>query len=280
MNKRATLDEHAAAELIAIAETTRDSLLEPTVAIYQGENRGVPQVVGSGVLVTLANLRFLLTAGHVLDLRKEGQLVVGLSPELLSMAGDPMRLRTPGSKQASADRIDIGVIHLRGGPWDDIPFDRFLGWEQLDAEIPIIARHSYALVGYPDSMNRARVTGDRIKALAISIGGLECGAESYEATGTDPELNVMIGIDREALWTVDGQRTGPDLYGSSGCGLWRYGRHVRTSKGPPKLSAIGIEWHRKGVHRHILGTRITFILGAIADKYPLVGELIRGNTAQ
>ena len=280
MNKHKDHDENYAAELIAIAETTRDALLKPTVAIYQSEKRGVPQVVGSGVLVTLAGLRFLLTAGHVLDLRKDGQLVVGLSPELLSMAGDPMRLRMPGSKQGSADRIDIGVIHLRGGPWDDVPLDRFLGWERVDAVLPIIARHSYALVGYPNSMNRARVTGDRINARAISIGGLECSRESYEATGTDPELNVMVGIDREALWTADGQRTGPDLYGSSGCGLWRYGRYIRTSKGTPKLSAIGIEWHRKGLHRHVLGTRITFILGAIADKYPVVRELIGGNSAQ
>jgi len=268
-----------AAELITIAEVTRAPLLLPTVPIYQGEKRGVPQVAGTGVLVDLAGLRFLLTAGHVLDLRMDGQLVIGLSPELLTLAGDPMRLRTPGLKPGLADRIDIGVVRLSGGPWEEISLDRFLRWEQLDTEIPIVARHSYALVGYPNSMNRTRVTGDRLTAFAISIAGLECTAESYQETGTDPDLNVMVGIDRESLQTVDGQRTGPDLYGSSGGGLWRYGRYIRTSKGPPKLSAIGIEWHRKGRYRHVLGTRITHVLAAIADKYPAVRALVDQNQA-
>lgn len=274
MKDRKKPENDLAAELIAMAEATRAPLLAATVPIYQGERRGVPEVAGSGVLVNLAGLRFLLTAGHVLDLHANGQLVVGVSPELLSVAGDPMRLRTPGSTHGLMDRVDVGVVHLRGAPWDAISLDRFLGSERLDLEIPIVAQHSYALVGYPNSINRKGVAGDRLTAVAITIGGLECPTHSYEATHTDPELNVMVGIDRESLWTADGQRTGPDLYGSSGCGLWRYGRHIRTSVGPPKLSAIGIEWHQKGRHRHVLGTRITLVLGAIADKYPAVREVI------
>lgn len=234
----------------------------------------MPEVAGSGVLVTLAGMRFLLTAGHVLDLHAKDQLLVGLSPELLTLAGDPMRLRTPGSTQRLNDRIDIGVVHLNSGPWSDIALDRFLGLADLDTEIPILARQSYALVGYPNSMNRKPVRGNRLAAFAISIAGLECTAESYEKTNTDPELSVMVGLDREDLWTAEGQRTGPDLYGCSGCGLWRYGRYIRESVGPPRLSAIGIEWHRKGEHRHILGTRITLVLGAIGDKYPDVRSFL------
>src|ERR1035437_7611865 len=106
-------------------------------------------------------------------------------------------------------------------------------------------------------MNRSAIADSRLTAMAISIAGLECPAKSYEETKTDPELNVMIGIEKNAVWTVDGQRSAPDLYGASGCGLWRYGRRVRDSVGPPKLSAIATEWHKKGRHRHVLGTRIT-----------------------
>jgi hypothetical protein len=267
-------DRKHAAQIIAVAEATRAPLLKSTVPLYQGKKHGVPEVAGSGVLVELAGMRFLLTAGHVLDLRAKGQLVVGLSPELVTLAGDPMRLRTPGSMVGMIDRIDIGIVHLRGGPWDNVPVARFVGWDRLDTAIPLVAKHSYALVGFPHSMNRKAVSGDQLKALAISIGGLECDREAYESTHADPQLSVMVGIDRETLWTSDGQRTGPDLYGSSGCGLWRYGRYIQTSVGPPKLSAIGVEWHRKGRHRHVLGTRIPFVINAIADKYPTVRELV------
>jgi hypothetical protein len=263
-----------AAELIAIAEASRGTLLRPTVPIYQGERHGVPEVAGSGVLVTLADMRFLLTAGHVLDLTTKGQLVVGVSPEVLALAGDPMRLQTPGSAQGLTDRIDIGVVHLDRGPWTELSLDRFVGPEQLDTQIPIVARHSYALIGYPTSMNRKGLAGGQLTAVAISIGGLECPSDFYAHTSTDPEANVMVGLDRESLWTAYGQRTGPDLYGSSGCGLWRYGRYIRTSLGPPKLSAIGIEWHRKGRHRHVLGTRVPLVLAAIADKYAEIREFL------
>lgn len=274
MKDRKKRDRKQAEQIIAVAEATREVLLGVTVPLYQGERDGVPEVAGSGVLVELVGMRFLVTAGHVLDLRAKGQLVVGLSPELFTLSGEPMRLRTPGSTVGMIDRVDIGVVHLQGGPWDSIPVSRFIGWDRLDTEIPIMAKHSYVLVGFPHSMNRKSLSGNTLNAYAISIGGLECDQEAYESTHCDPQLSVMVGIDREALWTAEGQRTGPDLYGSSGCGLWRYGRYIRTSVGPPRLSAIGIEWHRKGRHRHVLGTRIHIVIGAIADKYPAVRELL------
>jgi hypothetical protein len=260
------------AGLIDIAEQTRDLLLRSTVPIYQGEKRGTPQVAGSGILVTLGTMRFLLTAGHVLDLRTQGPLLVGLPSALAPLSGDSTRLRTPGSGGSSGDSIDIGIIRLVDG-WQSIPGEHFLDWERLDTKIPIVARHSYALVGFPNSMNRSPIDGDRLGAFAISTGGLECASVAYEETHIDPVLNVMVGIEK-SVWTRDGQRNSPDLYGSSGGGLWRYGRFIRTSTGPPRLSAIAIEWHRKGRHRYVLGTRITFILGAIADKYPEVKAFI------
>lgn len=102
------------AELIEIAESTRDQLLAPTVPLYQDTARRGTEVVASGVLVLLAGIRFLFTAGHVLDMRSRGQLLVGVSPELLTLAGEPLRLRSPGSTGPTGDRIDMGIVRLRG----------------------------------------------------------------------------------------------------------------------------------------------------------------------
>ena len=45
------------------------------------------------VLLVIASVRFLVTAGHVLDLLKDGPLAAGTSPELLSLAGQPSHRR-------------------------------------------------------------------------------------------------------------------------------------------------------------------------------------------
>jgi hypothetical protein len=104
--------------------------------------------------------------------------------------------------------------------------------------------------------------------------GLECDEVSYEATERNPETNVMVGFDRKAVWGASGKRNSPDLYGASGSGLWRYGRQISESSAAPKLSAIATEWHRRGVNRYILGTRITVFLEAMHDKYADVREFI------
>jgi hypothetical protein len=272
--RRSEFDHERTAGLIGIAEATRDQLLAPTVPLFQEFARGGLEVIGSGVLVVLGGMRFLLTAGQVLDSRIESRLMVGMSTGLLSLAGEPTRFRSPGLVGATGDRFDLGIVRLQGTDWNITSLDRFLAFERFDTEIPIVARQSYALVGYPNSMNRFTGNSERVTARAISIGLLECLEKDYEETGTNPELNVMLGLEKNAVWPVDGQRTIRDLNGVSGGGLWRYGRRIRDSDGAPRLSAIAIEWHKKGRHRHVLGTRITAVVSALADKYPAVRELV------
>ena len=266
-SRRRAAERAQAAELTAIAEARSPDLLSFTVPIYQANSRDEPEVVGSAVLIALNGIRFLLTAGHVLDLWHSGQLAVGVAPEFLTLAGQPTRLRSRGSTTPEEDRIDVGIVRLGGGPWDALELDRFLPWSSLDTDIPRVARHTYALVGFPHSVNRKAIQGDRIKAAAYRMAGLESEMEAYSAEAVDPEHNVMVGFEKDAMWGRDGQRTAPDLYGASGSGLWRFGRRIRTSKTAPVLSAIATEWHAKGRHRYVLGTKITLILGALADRY-------------
>ena len=265
--KNGANEQRRAVQLIRAAERLSPTLLKFTVPLYQVDEKSRPVLVGSGVLVALAEIRFLLTAGHVFDLNATGQLIVGVSPELFTIAGRPSRWRSIGAVKPSDDKIDIAAIRVEGGPWDALPMDRFLNWQSIDTAIPIAARQSYALIGFPHSVNRKAIHGERIKSAAFRFAGLECEPAAYTDEEVDANQNVMLGFEKNAMWGVEGRRNAPDLYGASGCGLWRFGRRIRGSFRPPKLSAIATEWHPKGKHRHILGTRITFIIGALADKY-------------
>jgi hypothetical protein len=264
-----------AARLIAKAESLGARQMEVTVPVIQADEDERPEVVGSAVLFAIAGVRFLVTAGHVLDRIQLGPLGVGMSPELLGVAGLPSRLRTPGTAATpKKDKIDIGIMRVAGKPWEEIGLERFLTLDELDIGGPAIARNTYGLVGYPNSVNRKAVVGDRIKTAAYRMAGLECDADAYRETKTDSSTSIMLGFDKQEMVNADGPYTAPDLYGASGCGLWRYGRRINDAVGPPKLSAIAVEWHEKGRHRHVLGTRIELVVQSLVDKYDDVREHI------
>ena len=83
----------------------------------------------------------------------------------------------------------------------------------------------------------------------------------------DPEINLLVGFEKRRTRGPKGMLTAPDLYGASGCGLWRFGRHIRDAVNPPRLAAIGVRWEARGRVKHIAGTRIQLVLSGIADRY-------------
>jgi hypothetical protein len=116
-------------------------------------------------------------------------------------------------------------------------------------------------------------------SLAYGMAGLECPEQSYKEAQTDPRISLMVGFVKEDMWAAGGRRTAPDLYGVSGCGLWRYGRQIRHARRPPLLSAITIEWHRHNRDKYVLGTRIHVAIGALTEKYPDVREFVSAQVA-
>lgn len=268
-----------AGSLIRIAERLSDETLRPTVPLYYEEDRGEPTLLGSGLLLSLGGIRFLLTAGHVFD-HQTKRLEVGVPAGLLTVVGLPTRLRSPGARKIEEDRIDVGIVRLTGGSWETLEESNFLGWAELDIATPTAERHTYALVGFPVSVNRRGLDGGRLTAAAFRVGGLECERSAYEERGIDPMNHVMVGFDKNAVLDADGPRNAPDLYGASGGGLWRFGRRLRDATERPKLSAIATEWQKRGRHRYILGTRIQLIIEALADKYEDVGQVVSGAIAE
>lgn len=263
-----------AAGLAARADLLSSRLLPVTVGLYQIDERDKPELVGSGVLVSFGEIRFLFTAGHVLDLRHSGQLTVGVSPELVSLSGDVTRLWPIGTRRDAEDHVDLGIVRVEGGPWSTLSATSFASWEELDIRPPILARHTFGLAGFPHSKNRRPVRGDRMISVAYRMAGLECSEDSYCETGRNPEINLMVGFNRKEMWGADGPRTSPDLYGASGSGLWRFGRRLGEATSTPRLSAIAIEWHKKGRHKYVLGTRIHLAIGALSEKYPDIREFV------
>lgn len=254
--------------LVTEAEARTGSLLRPTVPLYREERHREPELFGSGVLLAIDDIRFLLTAGHVFDDRQKGRIGAGMPLGFYPADGAPTRLRTPGARTDEEDRIDVGAWRLSGALWEGLDPSDFVTLTEVDLEAPVAARHTYTLIGFPVSVNRRAIDGERAKAGAFRLAGLELDRPAYNAEGIDPLQCVMIGFEKRSMLGIDGQRTAPDLNGTSGGGIWRFGRRLRTTTGTPKLSAIMTECHPRGKHRYILGTRIQLIIEALGDKYP------------
>lgn len=273
--KRAT-----ARDLIQIAETLSEATLTPTVPLYYEGDSGLPVLLGSAILLRLGEIRLLLTAGHVFDHLQTKRLAAGVPSGLLPVMGLPTRLRSPRAPDAKDDKIDVGVMRLTGTVWDELEASNFLTWADLDMVTPTAARQTYALVGFPTSVNRRGLKGGRLTAAAFRVAGIECEGRVYEESHIDPLNHVMIGFDKNAVLGSDGPRNAPDLYGSSGGGLWRFGNRLRDAVGRPKLSAVATEWQKRGRHKYILGTRIQLVMEALADKYDDLGRAVSECRAQ
>ena len=258
-------DRQRADELLAKAEELSTRILPVTVPLLELQSDGSFGLLGSGVLIAIAGIRFLVTAGHVQDFMHNSQLTVGLSPELIPLVGKWKRLRSIIADSDDDDKIDIGIVRLDDHGWESVALDRFLAWSELDHDSPRIARHTYGLVGYPENYNDYTRQVGRLKARAIRFAGLECERGAYDDTGIDSRTNVMVEINRKEMWNTGGQYTLADLHCTSGSGIWRYGRRIRGATESPKLAAIMIESHQTSQHKHILGTRIHVVVEALYD---------------
>jgi hypothetical protein len=113
-----------------------------------------PEVVGSSVLVRIADRRLLLTAGHVLDAFENRSAYLDLGGELLPVAGE-FRSSRPPAEGRHTDRLDFAYMALPDDMVATIPEQYFLGIGQLARdeqpryESP--GRTAYPVAGYPSS---------------------------------------------------------------------------------------------------------------------------------
>jgi hypothetical protein len=261
-------------ELLAHADALSARVLPVTGPVYRVGPNDEPDLVGSAVLVQLGEMRFAFTAAHVLRHVRHGPLMIGVAAGLIPIAGDVTYLHTVGARTEAEDSIDLGIVRLAGESWMTLDGSSFAGWEEFDIGGPIVARQTYGLVGYPASKNRNQIEGDFISAYAYRMIGLECEAKAYDAAARNAEINVMVGFAQKDMWGAEGRRTAPNLYGASGSGLWRFGRRLRAATSAPLLSAIATEWHKRGKHKHILGTRLNVALAGVCDKYDDVRSFV------
>src|SRR6266566_8581292 len=149
-NQSNLLQKSVASDLAEIAGRLSHRALQVTTPVYRNEN-GVPVPEGTGVLFALGEIRFLLTAAHVLEHLHDGGLSAQAGGTLAYIGGDVTYLYDASGGALDEDLVDIRIVRLAGTDWLATPLDRFLGWDELDHEPANPQRHGFALIGYPST---------------------------------------------------------------------------------------------------------------------------------
>jgi hypothetical protein len=229
--------------------------------LFVPDARKLPQLVASGVVLQAGPARVLITATHVVN--DWPGLAIDPGDELLTVRGQHATLFTNGAAAGSdADTMDVSIIRLEPDLAERILPTNVARLADLDLTVPIVGRDPFVLSGYPVRRNRDGLVGDQFTARAYSLLMHDGDQSLYDAIEADSAAQLALPFEKNDVWDLDKRVNAPDLEGVSGGGLWRVPIHD-GAVADTRLSAIAVEQHPKGRHRHVLATRIRTVLSTI-----------------
>jgi len=263
-----------------LAEAVFDKLGSCTFPFYALENENY-ELYGSGVLLSIGQKHFGITAAHVLDeigrCFEQGFSVLvppGKYGEKLLRLGKFGTYRTPVPKEGGRrnDYFDIGIIDFPPETADTLSKTRrFLTITDLDPWETLRPTSGYLVFGYPTEGSKPdHDTKSMIYEPMPYLTRLYDG-DYGKLTGFQNDVEIVVKFDPERSSDQDGTPSGRlQPPGVSGGGLWRVVEDVAESdQWEPqmvKLVGIGHTWSESvGVIR---GTHIRVVTDAIFHHFP------------
>jgi hypothetical protein len=275
----------------------------PTAAIYRDTRKG-PDHEGSGVLLSIGDSRFLLTASHVCDAvaRKESPFLLGtFGPRApLVQLGQCAVIRSGAESVSSPEEwpVDVSVIELAQDTCALLPAETtFLALDDLDVAYRPSHAEFLMTIGCPSDSRWMRK--DRAQKLVLpryqELTGKPCDPSS--ARFRFPILGCHVAMEYSPVkWKALVGRKEPVLgkpVGMSGCGMWSLvgTDNPFTGWSARRMKLVGLfHTYREPV---LVGTHVTQalyfiyaerpVLRPFLDKvHPVFGERLRleeGRTA-
>lgn len=250
--------------LLAQRAAAKSYLLQRHVApIYRVDSNNEPEHFGTCVFLTYGEKKFLVTAAHVLDAKKDTSLYIPCGEHgILAKIEGSFFQSVPLDGNRQNYNIDIGIVTLDSGISCQISNNSFIPFSAIDTNIAETQSNIYIAMGYPwrknGNLNR---TTRKIRPWLASYAANSLPLPSLPAKEIHANSHLFIRYKKEHSKNTEGQElTAPDPHGMSGGALWRYdssSSHNQT----PRLVGILTEWHKN--HRGLLAVRMTSILRAM-----------------
>jgi hypothetical protein len=233
----------SAGEIIAteIGEAV-EALKGCVTPIFDVNENGEAELLGSGVLIKIADDTFICTAKHVIDEGANSTLYIDGPSKMEILEGDFY-----GSKEH-----DVAVLKLT--PEQTKNFQKYtaLRPDQIASPGKASACKYVELVGFPETQNRRVYQQNKIKGLIYSVG---CAVIEISCTKVRVSFNRKRNIDRKTRRRV----TAPDPHGMSGGAMFGAVVNAETIEGKPRPKLIGIatDWLKSS--NEILGSSAAIV---------------------
>ena len=222
--------------------------------------------IGTGVIISISQTYFLLTAAHIIDKTEYGDLFVPCNKILEPVEGLYSCLKIPEDRTRDDDKIDIGYIKLKNQFAERLHKSiNPLSSEDIyfidDATESVI----YTFAGYP--LSKSKVSQQRAQSKPFYYSGLSVEKGLYLNYGYNPLKNIIVHFRRDMSVTQEGDTTFPPFpRGISGGGIFVWPEDFMGQIIPPNRKLIGIAHTYKD--NLLIGTNIREFFKAIIINNP------------
>ncbi len=221
--------------------------------------------IRTGVFLQIADMRFMVTAGHrLLEHCENGRMPHIVMPE---KGLDPVCLLEERFWTTKSKHEDLAVVRLKDSTIEALNQQyRFMRLNELMSSND--RQHGnglYLLYGFPNAMIRKDEEGqkrtDSWKYLTYLFPG-----DLDNVSDFDNELHLILEYERRTV-NAEGETVHP--HGLSGCGVWFCGDRVTNALSDPfefRLAGIQTAWHRQ--HQYVKCTWIDIVVLIIWKHFP------------
>ena len=234
--------------------------------IYGSTQSGVPEHIGTALLLDLPEGRCLLTAAHVIDWNETTTLYIG-GDDLEKLEFEASVTQAPEGNRGK-DHADFAIARLGETLLAKLSGAKFISETEISRSVAKTEGRMYTCLGYPNSKNKINTyRGTNVTPKLGIYTSLGRPASSLPKLATESD-HILVDFDAKYSRDESGAKVSSiALPGFSGGAIIDLGQlsdpASLDSEFDPKLAALLIEGH--SAQKVILGTRITRILSALRD---------------
>lgn len=211
---------------------------------------------------------FLLTAGHVIDCKKDGNLCIPSDKGIKEISGKVYSIPMLGTK-STEDTIDLAYIEL-STPLDSniIPLTR----NDLRPNEMNLENDFYTFAGFPHK--KSKVENRQLSTHLCTFSSSQVSTGEMDQSGFHPAQNISISYNRKHSihFQTERKQQAPFLEGVSGGGIffWPKDHLVNLENGvlPIGMKCVGIVHTYSQTRKLLTGTKISMFVAAISKSHP------------
>lgn len=238
--------------LIEESRQAIDALKGCVTPIFDVNHKREAELLGSAVLIALAESVFLCTAKHVIDANAASTLYIDAPTELEILVGDFQ----------TSEQHDIAVLKLSRKQIELFQKYSPLRADDIGNQVQAEACKYVEFIGFPASKNRKVYRRNQIAGLLHSNG---CTVIEITPARVRVSFNRKRSIDAVTRQRV----TAPDPYGMSGGAMFGVPLNDATIGGKPQPKLIGLSTDCPNPNE-VFGTNFAVVMAVIRDAYNVV----------